>query len=682
MNRHAAPARLCCLGCWIALTLAMGVASMSLADVPADSPAADALKKAEAAVAAIVAVPDGKRNFDNTVGAYDDMVVRLQTDTGFLTFMQHVSGDADERLRSQTAEEHITNWLIELGKREDLYKAIKAYAATNPKLEGEQKRLLEFTLRDYRRAGMDLPPEKREALKKIEMEINRLGIDFQKNIRDDETRVPLSLAELKGTPQDVIDGLPRSGDMYLAGLDYPTLLPIMDFCEVETTRHKMWLANHRKGGKKNVGVLEQILKLRAQAAALLGYKTVVDYETETRMTKNAETVKKFYEQVRPLVRKKSQQDYDEFVAVKRRVTGNPEAKLNPWDQAYYENVLKKEKYAVDAQKIQEFFPLDRVVDGLFGITQSLYGIEYVDVTKDAGSKGLPLWHPDVRVFEVLDKASKKQIGTFWIDLFPRDNKFSHAAQWSLAARKRWADGSVQKPLAALVCNFTKPTKEKPSLLTHEEVETFFHEFGHCLHSILTEADYGTFAGTACARDFVEAPSQMFENWVWDADVLATFARHYKSGEPFPKDLLAAMVKTRTLGKGLWAERQLYYGLLDLTYHLSDGTINTTETAQKLYGDVLLYEGQPETYLQAGFGHLIGYQSAYYGYMWSLVYAQDMFQRFAELGMLSPEAGQYYRKKILARGGTMDDMEMVKDYLGREPKMEAFISYLGLPAGKN
>jgi thimet oligopeptidase len=279
---------------------------------------------------------------------------------------------------------------------------------------------------------------------------------------------------------------------------------------------------------------------------------------------------------------------------------------------------------------------------------------------------------------VTDIASKTVIGRFFLDLHPRPNKFGHAAQWGLHPRKEWADGRVQRPLAALVCNFTKPTSTAPSLLTHDEVETFFHEFGHCLHTILTESKYGEFSGTSVARDFVEAPSQMFEHWVWDAKVLKTFARHYKTGAEFPDELLAGMVKAKYLGSGMKAEHQIYYGMVDMTYHLKpDGKVDTTQVGLDLYDEIELYDSVPGTHFQAAFGHLTGYQAGYYGYLWSLVYAEDMFQRFQELGMLSPKAGREYRKTILSRGGTVDEMQMVREFLGREPRMEPFLKNLGL-----
>jgi thimet oligopeptidase len=638
----------------------------------------DALKRADAAVQQIVKIPTKQRTFTNTIGAIDDLLVRLDNDTSLTLFMQYVSTDENEREASRAAEEAVNNWLIELGKREDLYKAVKGYADTKPKLEGEKKRLFDFTMRDYRRSGMTLPPDKRKKLKEIEMEISKLGIEFQKNIADDETVVPMTAEELKGLPEDTLKRLKKIAGVYLVTMDGPTFTAVLDHVESEPARQKVWIEYKRRGGKKNVRVLERLLKLRSQASSLLGYKTTVDYEVEIRMAKNAKTIAEFYEKLKPIVRKKALKDMEEFNAAKRAHTGDPNAKLQPWDYSFYKNRLMKEKYAIDSEKVAEYFPMDAVVNGLFSITETLYGIEYKDVTAEAASLKLPIWHPDVKLYEVYDKSNKKLLGRMYTDLYPRDNKYNHAACWGLRPRKVFSDGTAQVPLAALVCNFTKPTADKPALLPHDQVETFFHEFGHGLHHILSDRKFGRFSGTSVARDFVEAPSQMMENWVWSPEVLKTFTKHYKTGDPLPAELLAGMKAARTLGSGLETEHQFYYGLVDQAFHTAKGgEIDSVKTTIDLFNEIELYEKIPEVWFHAAFGHMVGYHGAYYGYQWSLVFAQDMFQRFEELGVLSPEAGRYYREKILAPGGSMDEMEMLKSYLGREPKMDAFLRYLGM-----
>lgn len=637
-----------------------------------------AVKRADDAIAAIVAVPANKRNFDNTLGALDDMSVRLDNDTSMFMFMQNVSPDAKLRDEARAAEEYVSNWGSALNKREDLYNAIKGYADTNPNLTGEQKRLLEFTLRDFRRNGMALPKDKRDRLQAIDEELTKLGLQFEQGIAEDETRVPLTAEELAGVSKDVLDGQPQSNGLYLVGMDGPTYSGVIDHCTNGLTRQKVWTAYKRRGGEANVALLEKMIKLRAEEAKILGYPTYADYVVEPRMAKNEANIQKFYAELRPIVRKKAQLDWDEFVAAKRKDTKDAKATLYPWDYSYYKNKLMKDKYAVDSEKVAEYFPMERVVEGLFGVTSKLYEISYKDVTADATKLGMPTWHPDVKLYEVSDNKTKKVLGHLFTDLYPRPNKYTHAACWGLISHKVWSDGTEQKPVAALVCNFTKSTPDKPSLLPHDEVETFFHEFGHGIHNMLSEAKYGRFAGTAVERDFVEAPSQMMENWVWEPEVLKLFARHYKTNQPLPDSLLKGMVSARSLGSGLETEHQIYYGMVDQRYHTAaNGEVDTTKVGVESLGELELYKGVPGTYYQASFGHLVGYDAAYYGYLWSLVYAQDMFQRFEQLGVLSPKTGAYYREKVLAKGGTEDASEMLKDYLGREPKTEAFLKYLGL-----
>ncbi|MCK4871589.1 MAG: Zn-dependent oligopeptidase [Phycisphaerales bacterium] len=626
----------------------------------------------------IIDIPDDKRTFENTVLAIDDIQVRVGIETEMLQFMPYVSPDPAEREAGELAIEAWSDWDIRFEKNEAIYYAVRAYADTNPRLTGERERLLDRMMRDYRREGMDLPADKRDRLREIELEHTKLSIEFDRNIRDDETTVLLSIDELDGVPDEFIANLDRIGGLVMVGMDYPTYGPIMDQCRNETTRRKLWLTRKRRGGQRNVDVLEKLIRLRAEKAHLLGYDNLVDYKTEVRMAGNAEAIRAFYDTLRPIVRKKSQVDYEQFLQAKRDYTRNPDTTIHTWDYGFYLNLLKKTEYALDEEKVRPYFPLDRVIDGLFSITQSLYGIEYRDVTAEAGTAERPLWHEDVRLFEVWDKATGRMLGEFYIDLHPRPNKYTGAAQWGIIPRKAWSDGTVNTPVAALVCNFTKPTADKPSLLQHDEVVTFFHEFGHLLHTILTEADIAAFSGTRVELDFVEMPSQMFENWAWDRDVLRTFARHYETSEPLPDELLDAMLAARNLASGMAAEFQIFLGTVDLAYHSDpDGEVDTTELGLQIYDDILVWDAVPGTYFQASFGHLTGYEAGYYGYQWSLVYACDMFQRFNDAGLLNPKAGMDYRKRVLAKGGTMDGMDIVREYLGREPDTAAFLKHLGL-----
>jgi len=637
-----------------------------------------AFARADVEIATIIAVPDDQRTFANTVGALDDMMVRLDGASNMPTFMAYVHTDADIREAAQGAAQMWSDWSIDFSTNEDLYNAIKTYADTKPELSGEQARMLEHTMRDYRRSGMSLSKEDREKLKTIQKELGTLTIEFDTNIREDKTVIPIPIGGLEGVPQDVVDRLKVVGGNYQVTLDYPTFGPILDYCSVPQTRKEVRFAYSKRAGQENVDLLERIIKLRDEASDLLGYATPADFETEIKMSKNASAVAEFYKKLRPVVRKKAEKDWAELVEAKRADIGDPSVEFYPYDFSYYYEKIKNDKYAVDSQKVQEYLPLQNVMDGLFEITQLLYGIEYREVTEVAEQRGTPLWHEDVRLFEVWDTKSGEQLGEFYIDLHPRDDKYSHAAQWGLVQHKVWEDGTVQLPVAALVCNFTKPTADKPSLMTHDEAETFFHEFGHCLHTILSEAEIAGFAGTSVERDFVEAPSQMFEEWVWTPETLKLFARHYETNEPMPNELIEGMIAAKNLQSGIKTEGQIFLGMVDQAYHTdTDGEVDTTQVAYDIHDEVRMYPHTPGSHFQGSFGHLTGYQAGYYGYLWSLVYAQDMFQRFQELGMLNPEAGAYYREKILSKGGTEDSLDLVREYLGREPSMNAFLLSLGL-----
>ena len=330
-------------GAALALLL-MGVGPVAAAPDYSERTVPEALARADEAIERIIAVPAEDRTFENTIGALDDMMAQLELDTNMFTFMAYVSPDPRLREMSEAGDKQMREWYIDLSQREDLYEAVREYADSDPKLEGEQARLLAETMRDYRRAGMQLPKEEREKLAALKKEISELSLDFDRNIREYELHVPLTEEELVGTSEDYRAGLQKSGDLYLVGMSYPEFLPVDDFCENETTRRKMWVSYKRRGGKKNIDVLERLVAKRAEAAAMLGYDSPAAYEVEVRMTKKPEVVLDFYEKLRPLVRKKAEMDYAQFVAAKREYTGNPDAQLYPWDYSFYKNRLLESEY--------------------------------------------------------------------------------------------------------------------------------------------------------------------------------------------------------------------------------------------------------------------------------------------------------------------------------------------------
>ena len=637
------------------------------------------IRRADAKLDAIAALPLELRTFSNTVEAIDDTIAEVFERTRMASFLSNVATEENDRASGREAEQRVGDWFLRLARHEGLYRSLSEWSATSPLLDEGEQRLLDVTLRDFRREGMDLDAADRARLAEVDQELGELGVLFRRNIADDRSALRATRAELEGCAADWIDGLERHGDALLVPAKDPGIRQVMTYCSVPTTRERMARVVGRRAAE-NVDVLERILELRHRKATLLGYAHAADYETEVRMAGSADAVRAFYAELVPKLRRKAQQDLDELREAKRTDTGDTDAELEAWDVRYYKSWLLRERYAVDTREVVEYFPLEGVQDGLFAITQDLYGLTYREITEEAKRRPTPerhLWHEDVRIFEVWDDESRELLGTFYLDLFPRPGKYGHAAQFPLVLRKEWSDGRVTRPRVALVCNFPRPTARRPSLLEHAEVVTFFHEFGHCLHSLLSEAPFASLSGTNVARDFVEAPSQMFENWVWDPAVLGRFARHYRTDDRLPDELLERMAAAKDLGSGLDAEGQVFLGMLDLAYHTDeDGIVDTTAVRDEVYRRTRSFDPIEGSVSQASFGHLVGYQAGYYGYLWSLVYASDMFSRF-EHDPMNTDTARAFRREVLSRGGMRDELTMVRNFLGREPNADAFLRELGL-----
>ncbi len=635
-----------------------------------------AMRACDEALAAIVETPAGQRTFTNTFEALESAVDVIAQVEGTHGFMSYVSDDDALREAAREWEQRLSKYAVELAFREDLYGAIKEYgeSAEAQALAGEEKRLLDRTMLDYRRNGFGLLKEQREQVQQLMNRLVELGTDFRKAIDTWDDGILCTREELAGMPDRWIDALKTVDEggttKYRVSLDYPEIQPFMENAEDAALRQALFLKNENKGGDANVGVLEESIRVRQQIAALLGYDSWAAYIVEKRMAKRREHVEQFLADLRPKVAAKARRDLEELSRLKREHTGD--GNVHAWDWRFYTNRLKQTEYAVDEFKAAEYFPLDAVLDGLFLVTQELLGIRYEPAV------GAPTWHDDVRAYDIYDADGAAPFARFYMDLFPRPNKFNHAAAFTLRAGRRLPDGSYQQPVSCIVANFTKPSAEAPSLMRHTEVVTFFHEFGHILHQTLTRATYLEFSGTSTERDFVEAPSQMLEHWVWNGDVLRRFSRHYQTGEPLPDELLDALVRAKNLSSGIGALRQIFFSALDFAYHSPGFEGDTTARLRELYA-ITSFPYPENTHFQSGFGHLFGYDAGYYGYLWSRVFGDDMFTRFEAAGVLDRATGLDYRRKILERGGSVDGDVLVREFLGREPNSDAFLRDLGLEA---
>ena len=621
-----------------------------------------ARKRAASALQGIASLPEVTRTFENTPEALEQTLWDLEDSQSANTFLKYVAVSSSVRAAAHDCESKLAQFGVEVFTREDLYKAVNEYAAKKEELSGERKKLLEKELLDFKRNGLQFDAAKRAEIKRIKQRLVELELQFGKNLNEVKDFLLVTRAELDGLPEDYIARLQREGDKYKVTLDYPDYFPFMSNARNSDARRRLEHLYNNRAKDQNLVILAEVLQLRKKAANLLGYPTHAHYVLEERMAKDPATVRKFISRVQAKVKPLAKEELKVLKKLKAEEEGAKAAKrLNAWDWRYYDNKLKKERHQLDLEQIKEYFPVDKVTDGLLSIYQELLGVKFRRVEK------AKTWHPDVKLFEITDAHDGTIRGYFYMDLFPREGKYKHAAAFPLVKGRKLADGTYQTPVAAMVCNFNKLLKHGD----HEEVETFFHEFGHIMHQTLTRARYGRFSGTSVARDFVEAPSQMLENWVWDPKLLARMTI-----KPLPEDLLKRMIAAKNVNVGLITLRQLFFGSIDQLYH-SDPPKDTTKAYARLMQDISLIPMSAGVHPEASFGHLMGYDAGYYGYMWSKVYAEDMASRFMTEGLLNPVTGRRYRETILEKGSSEDEAKLLRDFLGREPNEEAFVKSLGL-----
>ena len=635
---------------------------------------AQVMKDADKKYAAIVAIPDAKRTFVNTVRALE----RVGGDAGQILnpplFLKYVSADEKVRNAGDSLEVAFSRWGIQTAAREDLYKALTAALAKDAPTDPVDKRLAEKMRLDFELNGLSLSKDKRAQVTALKQQISDIGIEFDTNLNQAQDSLLLSKDELAGMPDSYVARLDKAADgRYKVTVAYPDFYPFMQNSTNAVARRQLEAKFSNRAADKNLPLLARALVLRQQLAEVMGYKTFADYATVDRMAKNPKNVMDFLDGLVAKLKPYRDADLATLTALKQSTEGPNAGPIEIADWRYYDNQLKKTRYQVDAEEVRQYFPLDIVTDGLMATYQKLFSVKFTEL------KPASAWHQDVQLFQVTDAKTGKLIGHFYLDLFPRPNKFGHAAAWSIRRGHMGADGKWITPVSAMVCNFTKPTATDPSLLGHDEVETFFHEFGHVMHNLLTESKVGYFSGTSVYQDFVEAPSQMLENWVWNADVLQSLSGNYKDhSKKLPKDLLDRMIAAKNLDNGLKYSRQAFFALTDMRYHM-EPTVNTTEVWHDGMKNIFGIAAADSTHEEGSFGHLFGYEAGYYSYLWSEVFAADMFSRFEKDGVMNPTTGFAYREQILAPGGTQEPIDLLKSFLGREPNQEAFLRQIGLTA---
>ena len=622
-------------------------------------------------------------NFTNTFIALDDLDFHIGSASDRLSLIEQTSTNADVRDAATDAIKQLSEWAVGIDYRDDVYQALKTLAATQPKLTGEDKKLLEDTLRDYRRAGLDLPKDQRDQVEKIRKELTSLETDFENNVTKATQSLKFTKAELAGVPEDFLaqQGIKTGDDEYTlkANITFHYLM-VEDNAKLEAARRRMMTAQCNLAREANIPLLQKILVLRDELAHQLGYASYADYATETRMVKNAAAAITFLEKLKTGLQPKYDLELKEFRDLKIAETGETNAMVNSWDWRYYANQLKKTKYNVDAEQLRVYFPYQNVLEGMFKIYQRIFGLKFERVEPPYK------WIGDLQLYTVSDAKTGEPMGLFYLDMFPRDGKYNHFAQFGIIEGKQLPDGTYQRPVCCLVCNFPPPQPDKPSLLSHDEVETVFHEFGHAMHTILTRAKYTRFAGTSVPQDFVEAPSQMLENWPWDKKVLDSFAADYRDPKKkIPQAILSQLKASRLATYGTYYRRQLSFGLMDLALHTQIHTTNADDTlalANKTLSDVS-FPVPPDTAFVAYFGHIIGYGAGYYGYAWADAIAADMATVFEQSpdGFFDKKTGMRMRNEIYAVGDSRDINVSIEKFLGRPRSIEPFLKRIGVEATK-
>jgi thimet oligopeptidase len=636
-----------------------------------------AIGEADAIVAAAVAAP---RSMASTLLPLDAARGVIADALGNAGFMAYAHPDPAVREAGHAASERLERWVVDLPFDPNVAAAITEFGAMSEAaaLTGELRRLLEFTVRDIRLAGHDLTPEAREEVRAAMARLVEIGVRFNQHLADVPDVLVVDESDLDGLPDSYREGLARDDGRYRITMSYPDVIPFLENARNRERRHELTRLFGNRAADTNRSLLAEAVALRERVAELFGQPSWAHHTMDAKMAHDPETVEGFYGDLLPPLTKKASDEIAVMAA--RLVAEEGDDELQLWDWRYYDTQLRKTEYGVDGHAVAAYFPLEQVVAGLLEITGEVFALEYRPLDD------VPVWHPDVRSFSIVDRASGEPIAIVHMDLHPREGKFSHAAAFDLVPGRRLPDGSYRTPVSAIVANLTKPTADRPSLLLHDEVVTLFHEFGHVLHQTLTRAETVRFSGTSTERDFVEAPSQIMEHWCWRPEVLGRFARHHETGEPIPTKLVEQLVAARDLNIGVVTLRQVQFGALDMGLHgsrrpedgsLPDGSRDLDAILRRAEA-VSLFEHVDGTFMPANFGHLVsGYDAGYYGYLWSKVFGDDMFSRFAADGVTNPDVGRAYRTEILERGGSRPATEMLEDFLGRPPNNEAFLAELGI-----
>ncbi len=623
--------------------------------------------------------------FENTIEAMSfsgEMLDRASS----IFFNLHSAETNDE---IQKIAQEVSPLLSEFGNdvrlNKELFEKVKAVFDKKDSLDltTEQQTLLDKTYKSFSRNGANLPEDKKTKLREIDKDLSKLSLQFGENVLAETHAFHLHITDekdLSGLPEGVIEAAQEVAksmekDGWVFTLDYPSYIPFMTYADNRELRKKLALAFGAKGFQKNEydnqEIVLQIVKLRHERAQLLGYKSHADFVLEERMAESPEKVKSFLNDLLEKAKPAAKKEFKELTAFAKELDGIDQ--LEKWDGAYYSEKLKQKLFNLDDEKLKPYFQLEKVLNGAFTIAGKLYGLKFEEV------QDIDKYHKDVATYEVKGE-NNELVAIFYADFFPRKGKRNGA--WMTSYKSQYIKNGVnERPHVSIVCNFTKPTETKPSLLTFNEVTTLFHEFGHALHGMLANTVYPNLSGTSVYWDFVELPSQVMENWCYEPEALALFAHHYKTDEMIPMEYIAKIKESASFQEGMATLRQLSFGMLDMGWHSFDPTgivdVKTFELEQ--FAATQLYPDVAENAMSPAFSHIFqgGYSSGYYSYKWAEVLDADTFELFQEKGIFDAATAASFKENILSKGGTEHPMTLYKRFRGQEPKPEALLKRAGL-----
>jgi len=605
-----------------------------------------------------------RRTLENTLRAYDDALLELDAVASQASLIENVHPDSGLRATAEKTSQRAQALATEYSLNRSLYDALRALDLSGA--DAETRHYVEKTLRDFRLSGVDKDEATRTRIKALRDSLVQISQEFQRNIRSDKRSVTAaSAAELEGLPADYIERhKPGADGKITLTTDYPDAIPVFYYAKNEDLRKRMYMEYNNRAYPNNLETLRRLIRTRDELAHLLAYPNYADYITADKMVGSEKSASQFIDQIVSASGPRAETEY--HVLLERKRQDVPDASVvNGWETGYYQELVKKSQYNFDAQSVRPYFPYDRVKQGVLDVTGTLFGVKFKRV------KNAAVWHPAVECYEVLDGG--RLAGRFYLDMHPRPNKYTHAAQFDV----RTGVAGRQIPEAALICNFPGGEPGDPGLMEHGDVRTFFHEFGHLLHTMF--AGHHAWVGTGGIRtehDFVEAPSQMLEEWTWDPAVLATFARHHQTGAPIPVELVRQMKRANDYGKGLQVRRQMVYAQISLScYNRDPAALDTDALVREVTQRYQPFPFVDGTHMQCAFGHLDGYSAVYYTYMWSLVIAKDMFAQFDRKNLLAPGVAKRYREAILAPGGSAPAAKLVENFLGRPFNSKAWTDWL-------